>query len=84
MSTRMYYSQEAEQQAQRERLTLALLASLLGLSLGAVLAFLFAPQSGDKTRQQLGEQVEHAVAPIKENAGDWRNTVEKRIRAVGE
>ncbi|TVR21529.1 MAG: YtxH domain-containing protein [Anaerolineaceae bacterium] len=56
MNDRIYYSQEAEKQAKRERTVLALAAAIMGIGLGAVLALIFAPQSGDKTRQQIEQQ----------------------------
>lgn len=95
MSERTYYSREAEQQAQREKLGLVILASLLGFGFGSIIAFLFAPQAGDKTRHQLEEQVGHVVADgrktanrvasdLRENTEEWRENVEKRLKAVGE
>ncbi|TVR22129.1 MAG: YtxH domain-containing protein [Anaerolineaceae bacterium] len=56
MNDRIYYSQEAEKQAKRERIVLALAAAVMGLGLGAVIALIFAPQSGDKTREQIEQQ----------------------------
>ena len=68
MSERKYYSREAEEQAQRERFVLALIVAALGLGMGAVLALLFAPQSGDKTRQIISEEVERVTAQGRETA----------------
>jgi len=60
MNDRIYYSREAEMKAQQERLTFALILMALGLGLGAVIALIFAPQSGKITRKVLSEQAEQA------------------------
>ena len=65
MSDRMYYSNEAKQQARRERTLLALIFTALGLSIGAAIALLFAPMEGEELRDELTQQADKA-----------RNTVE--------
>lgn len=74
MNNRIYYSREAEMQAQRERLALAVVVAALSVSMGAIMALLFAPQRGIEIRRTLGEQVEqvvengrHAVANLQNN-----------------
>jgi len=70
---RMYYSQEAEKRAQREKLMLVILVAGVSMSISTIIALLFAPQPGDKTRQQISEQVNEAVTRARkaaENAGE--------------
>ncbi len=57
MSDRVYYSREAEQRAQRDTLLLALMVLAFGLGIGAVLALLLAPRSGDEMRRALADEV---------------------------
>jgi gas vesicle protein len=55
---RIYYSREAEMKAKREQ-TLAMILFLgLGVSIGGILALLFAPNSGEDTRQELSSAFE--------------------------
>jgi gas vesicle protein len=55
-NNRIYYSREAEMHAQRERLVLVMLVTGMSITIGTLIALLFAPQSGDDTRHQLGER----------------------------
>lgn len=61
MSERIYYSNEAAQRAYRERLIMALVVAGFGIGIGAILALLLAPRSGDEMRRQLGETIEQAT-----------------------
>jgi len=70
MNERMYYSKEAEDQAQRERFALALAVMGLGLGIGVVMALLFAPRTGEETRKALAEQVEHVYGDGREATGN--------------
>jgi gas vesicle protein len=87
---RTYYSHDAEMRAMGEKTKLAVLTLALGLGIGAVLAILFAPSSGQKTRDELASSVEDtvntgrdAVAPIVKRVGEeiseLRKTVEERV-----
>jgi gas vesicle protein len=76
MNERTYYSKEAEQRAQMERTMLAALVLAFGLGIGAAMMMLFAPRSGDKTRQVLSEQVNHAV----DNGRDVTGSALKDLR----
>ncbi len=75
MHDRMYYSKEAEQRGQRERLLMVIVFSLLGLAAGAVVMLLFAPRSGDETRQGIAEAVNDAV----ERSGEASQTAMKQL-----
>ncbi len=95
MSERMYYSTEAELRARREKLMLVLVVTGLSVSITTIIALLLAPQSGDKTREQLGEQVSSSVAKglnkataageqLRESADKVLENVNGRIEAVRE
>lgn len=58
---RMYYSREAELQAMRDKTIMAALLMALGVGIGTVLALLFAPASGDKTRHEIAHTFETGV-----------------------
>lgn len=93
VNERVYYSREAERRAQMERLTLAVFAVLVGLGVGTVIALIVAPQSGDKTRRQIGDQVGQAVAQgqelanqaakdVRHGAEKLRGDVEERVKSI--
>lgn len=71
MQNRMYYSEEARQRAYSERTTMAIIFLVLGLSIGAAIALLFAPQSGSDSREQLSR-----------NASHLRDEAEDRVREL--
>lgn len=90
MSDRMYYSQEAEQRARRDKLMLILLTTGLSVTIGALIAMLFAPQTGDEFREQIGEQVGDTIAKgrklaesasdrVAEQAGKLREEAQDRL-----
>jgi gas vesicle protein len=58
MNDRIYYSRDAEAQAMRERNSAILAFLVIGVTIGTVLALLFAPRSGEKTREDIGEALE--------------------------
>ena len=87
---RIYYSHDAELRARRETNITTALRLILGLSIGAVVALLFAPSSGKKTRADLAQTVEEglnsgrdAVEPLvkrmEEELGDLRKKVEEQV-----
>ena len=93
MSERRYYSQEAAERAERERIALALIVALMGVGLGTVIALMFAPQAGEKTRKQLGKQVSHVVSDgreavskvsddVRSGASKVRDEVEDRMPSI--
>jgi gas vesicle protein len=61
MSDRVYYSQEAAQQAAKDRTILALFVLGIGVGVGAAISLLAAPRSGEATRKMLSNQAEHLV-----------------------
>ena len=81
MNERMYYSHEAEQAAMRQRTMLAIFVLALGVGVGAALSMLFAPQSGDKTREALAGQAEQTLEGISKGVARLRREVEDRVGA---
>jgi hypothetical protein len=69
MNERTYYSQEAADRARRNRITLATVAFSLGAGVGAMVALLLAPSSGEKLRNTLTDTLEDSY-------GDSRRAVE--------
>jgi hypothetical protein len=82
MSERMYYSRDAEMRAQRERLTIAVVSTLLGAGVATLLALIFAPRRGDETRRELGKQVEQVVTQGRKTANHIIDEVEDHLDSV--
>lgn len=81
MSERIYYSQDAKAQAQRQTMLAIVLMLSVGVSIGAVLGILFAPDSGEKTREELGSAVESRVKDVESQMKDLRKQVDDRLSA---
>jgi gas vesicle protein len=90
MSNRVYYSEEAKQQAQQRRTFTAVAFMLLGAGIGAVLAMLFAPEEGQEVRSEIsnrvGSQVENglesansAIAKLEDKYNDLRAYVDDTL-----
>jgi len=90
MSERKYYSEQSKQRAQREQFLLIGVFLALGLSIGTALAILFAPQSGEETREEIinraekqfesgRETTEKTMARLQEDFNKLRALVEERL-----
>lgn len=88
---RIYYSRDAQMHAMRFRAVLTMLFLSFGLGIGAVIALLFAPASGKKTRHNLAKSVEEGlntsrdnveplVKRLEEELADLRKNVEERLK----
>jgi gas vesicle protein len=80
VSNRIYYSREAEAQANQEKALMVGIFLLLGLGIGAALALLFAPRSGQKTRQELTRALEERFATVEKDMENLRHSVEERMK----
>ena len=69
MASRIYYSEEARQRAFVERSVIAAVCIALGVTIGTILALLFAPQEGENTRREIANK-----------AGDFRQDAEKKLK----
>lgn len=58
MNDRIYYSRKAEELMKRQQAAGAVIFLLVGLGIGLILALLFAPQVGEKTRSLIVEALE--------------------------
>jgi len=76
MSDRIYYSREAEVRAQRERTMMAIVLLGFGLGVGAIMALLFAPRSGEETRKDITDRIE----PRLDHARDVTNTTVENLQ----
>jgi gas vesicle protein len=91
MSERIYYSHEAAQRAYRERLIMALIVAGFCIGIGAVLALLLAPRTGNETRRQLSESIDQAgqhgravaesvIQNVRESASKLQEDVQSRLK----
>lgn len=46
----------------------------VGVAAGAVVALIYAPQSGEETRRQLKDKYDETADEIRNRAGDWADT----------
>ncbi|HLV33572.1 MAG TPA: YtxH domain-containing protein [Spirillospora sp.] len=87
MNNRIYYSQEAEQQAKRQQTLAMILFAALGVTIGAAVALLFAPKSGDQIRRELSSALEgtdtsgDTLKRLEREFSDFRNRIEERFRS---
>lgn len=88
MNNRVYYSQEAEEQAKRQQALAVILFTAIGVTIGAAVALLFAPKSGDKIRHEISESVNEGagatndtIKRLERELGDFRKHVEERLRS---
>lgn len=95
MTDRIYYSYEAEQQARRERLSIAVFAAAVGVGIGTLLAILFAPQKGTETREQVADRMKDSLeagrdatqkigSNAKEQATHLRDEIVERVESIRE
>jgi gas vesicle protein len=87
---RIYYSREAEMAAMRSRSILTLTFLVIGLTIGAILALLFATDEGKNTRKDLVKGVEEGlntgretlepmVKQLEDQFNDLKKSVEDRL-----
>lgn len=78
MSSRTYYSEEAAERARKQQGAMIVTVMLLGLALGAVIAILYAPREGKKTRKMLGKELGGSLDSGRDRADDTiKDTVKK-------
>jgi gas vesicle protein len=76
---RIYYSHDSEVQAQRFQAMLTFLFLLFGLGIGAALALLFAPKSGEQVREALAKNVKDGLQSGRENIEPVVKRIEKEF-----
>lgn len=78
MSSRTYYSEEAAERARKQQGATIVVVMVLGLALGAIIAILYAPREGQKTRKMLGEELGGSLDSGRDLADDAiKDTVKK-------
>lgn len=97
MSSRTYYSEEAERAAKPQQAIQIAIVLLFGLGVGAVVALLYAPKEGKKTRKILGKElgsnlesgrdladdvVKDAVKTLEEQYKALRSEMDKLLSSV--
>ena len=78
-NSRIYYSQEAETKAMRQITILTVLWLTLGLGVGAVMALLYAPTAGKKTRQNLTKNLEESLSSGQDAVDPVIKRLEKEV-----
>jgi gas vesicle protein len=83
MNKRIYYSQEAEQMARRQMAMGMAMFIVIGGALGALIALLLAPNSGEKTRRELsrafdGQESQNVIQKLEKEFAELRQRVENR------
>ncbi|MBZ0303827.1 MAG: YtxH domain-containing protein [Anaerolineae bacterium] len=88
MNSRIYYSQEAEQQAKRQQALAVLIFTAAGVTLGAVFALLFAPRNGEQIRRELSstfnesaDATNDALHRLENDFSKLRQQVEDRVHS---
>ncbi len=79
MNNRIYYSREAEEQANQERVRAIAVFMILGLGVGAVLALLFAPKTGEEVRQNISKSLEDRFNGVEKELENLSKRVEDRL-----
>ena len=79
MNDRIYYSREAEHRVHQQRMILALFGMALGLSIGGVMALLFAPRSGEENRKALADQFGHVYEQGQDATGSAFENLRKEF-----
>lgn len=85
------YSARMRERIQQERTKNTVTLLFMGLGIGAILALLFAPKSGEKTRAEITRMIEerlghkqmtpteHAIKTLEREFSRLRDSVEERI-----
>lgn len=92
MSQRTYYSEEAKQRAEVQATFLVGISLVLGAVIGTIIAMLFAPKSGDKTREDLANTIEEqtergrkasekAISQLEHQVNDMKKRFDEVVRS---
>jgi len=79
VNDRIYYSRKAEELVNRQRAVGAAVFLLVGLGIGTILALLFAPNVGEKTRKLIAEALEDGFKSGQETVWDATSQLEKEV-----
>ncbi|MEQ8671642.1 MAG: YtxH domain-containing protein [Aggregatilineales bacterium] len=84
MNDRIYYSKEAADYAQKQRMVMISLAALVGVGIGTLIAMLLAPQSGEETRKSMEDNMNHYIDQGRETANQVAKDAQKTAGKVRE
>lgn len=79
MASRIYYSDEAEKTMKRQRMVDALLFTGVGIGIGSAIGLLFAPDSGEDTRNMIAETLEEGYRQGREATDDALSQLEVEV-----
>lgn len=79
MTERIYYSQEAAERARRTQAVIAAMAFAAGAGVGAVIALLLAPSSGESIRQELSSTIEDGYDSSRRAIEDTLKDAKQRV-----
>jgi gas vesicle protein len=79
MTDRTFYSREAEERVRRQQTVAVLLFLAFGIGIGAAIALLFAPESGEETRKDLEKTVNRSVDTGRDSANSALGRLEKEF-----
>lgn len=79
MTSRIYYSEEAEDRMKRRRLIDALLFAGLGIGIGSAVALLMAPHEGEKTRELIANALEEGFQKGRDATDDALGQLEQEV-----
>jgi len=79
MTSRIYYSEEAEQTMKRQRLIDALMFTGLGIGIGSVVALLIAPNNGEKTRDIIADTLDEGFQRGRQATEDALGQLENEV-----
>ncbi len=93
MNDRTYYSREAEMRANRERFMSTIPLLVFAMAIGIAIALFLAPDSGEKTREELAGRVNdrleggrdatnQALKRLEKEFSHLRHQVEDRLEAM--
>lgn len=71
-NNRVYYSHEAQVHAARKNTALVVLALSVGAGIGAAVGLMFAPNTGQRTREDLAHGLEQGVKNLEDKVDEAR------------
>jgi len=79
MSERIYYSQEAAEEAKQTTMRLVTFAFVVGAGIGSLVTLLMSPVSGSDVRQELSSTLEDGVQTGKRAIEDTVQETKRRV-----
>jgi len=77
---RIYYSEESRKQAERQTMILAMAVAGISLGVGAIIALLFAPSTGEDIRGEIRDYLDELAQQGKQVADELEETAQQEVR----